>query len=69
MSKQDLKMQAEQAGKTVDQLVVDVVRTSATMDEAAQKLRVSRFTIVKRLEAMGLRAKSMLLLERIEPSP
>jgi transcriptional regulator of acetoin/glycerol metabolism len=65
MSKQDLKAQAVVAGKSVDQLILDTVRTSETMDEAAKRLGVSRFTIVKRLEAMGLRAKSGLFLEKI----
>ena len=68
MSKQSLKLQAQAAGKSVDDLILDTVRASSTMDEAARTLGVSRFTITTRLEGMGLRAETMIVLKRLPGS-
>jgi hypothetical protein len=68
VSKQTLRLQAQAAGKSVDDLILDTVRASATMDEAARTLGVSRFTITTRLEGMGLRAETVLVLKRLPGS-
>jgi hypothetical protein len=65
MSKQDLKDQADAAGMDVDDLIQKTVLSSQTLDEAAKRLRISRYTIMYRLAAKGLRVRTQLKIERI----
>jgi hypothetical protein len=65
MSKQDLKEQADAAGMDVDDLIQKTVLSSQTLDEAAKRLRISRYTIMYRLAAKGLRVRTQLKIERI----